>query len=315
MKKEGRGRTSLWFFLLKRFTYGLGTLFLIMVLTFLILKILPGGPFEEERALPPEISANLEQFYGLGQSGWMQLKVYLSNILKGEWGVSYRYPQASVQLLIKKGLQVTLGLGVSAFFLVLALGIPVGLLCATKRNETFDRITVLLTLLGTSVPNFLLAALLLYIFSLKWGILPGGLAESPRHFILPVLVLAARPLSNVIRLMRSSALDVLRADYIRTVVAKGLSPRTVLFKHVFFNAAPPVIAYLGPMLAFLLSGSFIVEVVFAMPGLSKHFVMAAFQRDYPLVMTLTLIFSIVILLCSFLSDVLIKLFDPRSDIL
>ncbi|MGH1468399.1 MAG: ABC transporter permease [Bdellovibrionales bacterium] len=296
---------------LKRVAEAVVTLFVIATLTFILLRIMPGGPFDAEKVLPPEIKANIEKKYGLDKPAIVQYMSYLKGVATLEFGESYKYIGRSVGDIIAESFPASFVLGIYSFALSFIIGIPLGLFAASKHNTWWDSITMGVAISGVALPNFLVGSVLIIVFSYYLGVLPPAMWDSPLHYILPVVTLGIRPAAFIARLTRSTVLDVIRADYIRTARSKGLSQFTVLYKHVLKNSLIPVLTYSGPLLAGILSGSFVIEVLFAVPGIGKHLVQSVTNRDYPLILGLTLLYSVLLVLSNLIVDLLYSFFDPR----
>lgn len=297
---------------LKRLLSAIPTLLALMTLTFFIMKVVPGGPFDEEKALPPEIKANLDAKYHFDEPIWKQYLRYISDLAHGDFGPSYRYMGGrTVNDIIKDSLPVSIELGLYAMMVAIAFGIPLGVMAAYKRNTWLDFSAMLLAMAGISLPNFLVASMLVLLFSVQLGWLPPALWEDWRSAVLPVLTLAIRPLALIARLTRASMLEALTMDYVRTAMAKGLDTRSVLFKHALKNALVPVVTLIGPLVAAVVTGSFVVEFFFAIPGLGKHFVSAVTDRDYPLIMGVTIVYGVIVVGANLVVDLLYGVIDPR----
>lgn len=296
---------------LKRVVEAVVTLFVIATLTFILLRVMPGGPFDAEKVLPPEIKANIEKKYGLDQPAIVQYMSYLKGVATMEFGESYKYIGRSVGDIIAESFPASFVLGMYSFALSFIIGIPLGLFAASRHNTWWDSITMGIAISGVALPNFLVGSVLIIVFSYYLGALPPAMWDSPLHYILPVVTLGIRPAAFIARLTRSTVLDVIRADYIRTARSKGLSQFTVLYKHVLKNSLIPVLTYSGPLLAGILSGSFVIEVLFAVPGIGKHLVQSVTNRDYPLILGLTLLYSVLLVLSNLIVDLLYSFFDPR----
>ncbi len=292
----------------------LPTLLFAMVLTFFMLRLAPGGPFDTERQLPREVLENLQRRYHLDQPLYDQFIVWVKSTLVGDFGESIQYGGRAVTQIIADSLPQSFLLGFFALVFALLIGIPMGSIAAVKKGEWIDHILMFLAVSGLNIPSFLLATLLISIFSLKLGWFPPALWEGPSSMILPVLALALRPTAMVSRMIRTSMLDALSADYIRTAESKGLSQWVILFKHALKNSVIPVIALLGPLSANLITGSFVIEVIFQIPGMGKYFVHAVLNRDYALVMGVTLIYGVILITLNLLVDLLSAWVDPRIQL-
>ena len=279
----------------KRLIEAFITVWVIASLTFLLLRFLPGGPFDQDKALPPEIKANIEKKYGLNDPMSTQYARYITNLAKGDLGESYKYIGRSVTDIIKDSFPISFQLGFYSLLLAFLIGVPIGMFAAGKHNTFWDSSAMVIAISGVALPSFVFGPLLVLIFcfgvpfpALK-GMLPPALWDGPIYYILPVITLGIRPAAIIARLMRSSVLEVIHADFVRTAKAKGLAERTVMYRHVLKNSLLPVITISGPLCAGVLSGSFVNEIIFAVPGMGKHLVQSVTNRDYPLVLGLTLV--------------------------
>jgi oligopeptide transport system permease protein len=289
------------------------TMFVIVAAAFFVMRLAPGGPFDEEQRLPPEIEANLQAAYGLDQPVTVQFGRYLGGLLRGDLGPSFKYKDYRVSELIARGLPVTLTIGVLALLLAVALGVPLGMMAALRHDGPVDHAVMGTALVGIAVPNFVLAPVLALVFGVQLGWLPvaGWEAGSPRHLVLPVLTLALPFVAYVARLARGSLLEVLQAPYMRAARAKGLSRSVLLRRHALKPTLLPVVSFLGPAAAALLTGSLVVEQVFGLPGVGRYFVQGAINRDYTLVMGMVIFYAALILLLNLAVDLLYGWLDPR----
>ena len=297
----------------RRILQAIPTFLLIVAAAFFMMRAAPGGPFDEERALPPEIEANLQAAYGLDQPVVVQFARYLGGLLRGDLGPSFRMKDFAVAELIGRGLPVTLSLGAAALLLGVALGIPLGIAAGLRHNGWVDHAVMGVALAGIAVPNFVVAPVLALLFGLYLGWLPvaGWEAGSPQHLVLPVVTLALPLVAYLARLTRGSLLEVLQAPYIRTARAKGLAPAVIVRRHALKPALLPVVSFLGPATAALLTGSLVVEQVFGLPGVGRYFVQGAINRDYTLVMGMVVFYAALILLLNLAVDLLYGWLDPR----
>ncbi len=283
----------------------------IATITFILLRFLPGGPFDSEKALPPEVKANIEAKYHLNDPLITQYSNYIYDLLHGNLGESYKYIGRSVTDILVQALPVSIQLGVYALVLSFLIGIPLGVFAAAKHNTWKDSTLMIAAMSGVALPSFLVGPIFILIFANKLEWLPPAMWEGPIYYILPVVTLGIRPAAIIARLTRSSVLDVIHSDFIRTARAKGLDQRIVLFKHVLRNSLIPVLTVSGPLIANLLSGSFIIEIIFAVPGMGRHFVQSVTNRDYPLIMGATLVYASILVLANMLVDLLYAVVDPR----
>jgi len=298
---------------LSRLVVAVPTLLAIIIFSFLLMRLAPGGPFDAERALPPAALAALNAHYHLDAPLYAQLALYLGNLAQGDFGPSYAYRDFTVQTLIAQGLPVSLQLGAGALLLALCIGLPLGV-CAAWRGGAWRVVANVFSLSGLSLPSYVKAPLLVLIFSLWLGWLPaGGWNEGALSArILPTIALALGTAAVLCRLSMASLSDVLRADYIRTARAKALPARLILWRHALKPALIPVVSYLGPASAALLTGSVVVESVFGLPGMGSYFVKGALNRDYPLVLGVVIIYAALVILMNLLADMAQGWLDPRS---
>lgn len=287
------------------------TLLGLFVFTFILLRLAPGGPFDSDRAWPEAIQRNLEAKYGLDRPIPEQFVRWMLSAIQGDLGTSFQFLDQPVTEVIRDAIPASLLVGGFSLFFALALGIPLGCLAALKRGTWLDWGSMILAVAGISLPSYLVASLLILVFAMALGWLPPALWESPASLVLPVVTLALRPIALIARLTRASVLDAIHADYARTARAKGASEQRVLFKHVLRNSLIPVLALLGPLAANLITGSFVIETVFQLPGLGKHFVTAILNRDYPLAMGMTLTYGVTLLTANLALDLMTGAVDPR----
>jgi oligopeptide transport system permease protein len=298
-------------FVLSRALTGIFVIFAVVTITFFLLRTLPGGPFDAEKKLPPQIKKNIEAKYHLDEPVWKQYFSYLSNLARGDFGPSYKYIDRSVNEIIGETLPVSVELGLISLAIAVTLGSAIGVASATKPGGAVDFASVSIATALVSVPSFVTGAVLIYVFSVKLRWLPAALWGSPAHVVLPALTLAAGPAAYIARLIRASMLDTSKALFIRTARAKGLNDFSVVTKHILRNALIPVVTVLGPITAFLVTGSFVVEHIFAIPGTGRFFVLAVSNRDYPLVMGITIMYTIILVLANLIVDILYVVLDPR----
>ena len=286
-------------------------MFGIASITFLLMHFVPRGPWDQDKKLAPQIVENLNRSYGLSDPLWKQYWNFLSGAVMGDLGVSYTYQDRPVTEIIRQGLPATATLGIVAFLIAVCAGVPLGVVAALKRNGIVDYLSMSFAAAFASIPGFVLGILLVIILSVRWHLLPSSGWGSPSQVIMPAIALAALPLAVIARVTRASVLEVLGEDYIRTARAKGLHPRVVHYRHVLKNASIPVLTLLGPEFAALITGSFIIETVFSIPGIGRLFVQGVFQRDYGLIMGLVLFYSFVIAALNLVVDMLYAVVDPR----
>jgi len=290
---------------------GVPVLWVVATLTFALLRFLPGGPFDKEKTLPPEILRNLERRYALDGTLAEQYADYLGRLVRGDLGPSYKYVGRDVSDILADALPVSVELGLLALAIALGGGIALGLAAGTRRDSALDRIVGIATLVGVSAPSFVIGAGLILGVGLELDWLPAGLWEGPRYAILPALTLAALPLAYIAQLTRAQVITVMHQDYVRTARAKGVPEGRVRRHHVLRNALLAVLTYFGPLLAILLTGSFVVEKIYAIPGLGRFFVTAVTNRDYPLVLGVTLVYAALVVAANLAVDLLYAWLDPR----
>jgi oligopeptide transport system permease protein len=298
-------------FFCDRVISSLVTLLFIITVTFVLMHAIPGGPFAGEKAVAPEVARNIEKHYHLSDPLWQQYFDYLKKISRLDFGPSFKYPDRTVNDLIQEGFPVSALIGLIAVLVALALGVPAGILSALRHTRWQDNMVMLVAIIGVSMPSFIMATLLQYVFSYKLQWLPAALWGTPSHLVLPVLALSALPLAFFARLVRSSMLEVLSQDYIRTARSKGLSEAAIVLRHALKNALIPLITVLGPILANLLTGTFVIERIFAIPGLGNYFVNSIYNRDYFVILGLTVFYAMLLLALNLVVDISYALIDPR----
>ncbi len=298
-------------YLIRRLLALIPVLLFVALITFALMHIAPGGPWDRERRLDPAVEANLNAKYHLDQPLPVQFVQYVWGLLHGDLGLSFTNPGFSVQEVIGRGIGVTAQLGLLAAALAIALGVPLGVLAALKHNSLIDYGSMFFAIAGYTTPSFVLGIFLLVLFAVHWHALPPGGWGRPAAMIMPVVTLAAAPTAILARYTRASMLDIRGQDYVRTAYAKGLRERTVVVRHMLRNALLPIITVLGPVTAALVTGSFIVETVFRVPGIGRLYINAIFARDYPLIMGTTLLYAVAIALFNLLVDLLYSVADPR----
>ncbi|HEX7030193.1 MAG TPA: oligopeptide ABC transporter permease OppB [Gammaproteobacteria bacterium] len=300
-------------YLLIRVASAIPTLWLLVTLAFFLVRFAPGGPFDFERALPPAIEANLAAKYHLDESLLQQYLRYMGDLLRGDFGPSFQYRDYTVNELIYAGLPVSMTLGGLAMLLALFVGVAAGSYAALRRNRWPDHAVMTASMTGISIPNFVMAPLLVLVFAIHFDWLPaGGWHDGALPYVvLPVIVLALPQIAYIARLARSSVTEVLHSDFVRTARAKGLSPREVLLRHALKPALLPVVSYLGPAAAAVLTGSVVVEEIFGIPGVGRFFVHGALNRDYTLVLGVVIFYGALVILFNLLVDLAYAALDPR----
>jgi oligopeptide transport system permease protein len=297
--------------LLKRAVHGLIVLWLVATLTFVLLRLAPGGPFDSDRKLPPEVIANLEAKYHLNESLLRQYARYLGGVVRGDFGPSYKYLDRGVTEIVSETLPTSALLGSLALVFTIAVAFPLGLIAAYYRGTLVDRVCLLAATLGISLPNFILGALLIWLVALELGWFQAGRWDDWRSVVLPTITLGAAPAAYLSALLRSTLIETLGNDFIRTARAKGLKESAVVVKHGVMHSLVPVLTVMGPLAAALLTGSFVVEYVFAIPGMGRFFISAVTDRDYPLIMGVTLVYTTILVCANFVVDMLYGYIDPR----
>ena len=298
--------------IISRLFQALPTLWVIATLTFFMTRYAPGGPFDSERAIPEEIKVKLQSHFGLDQPLFHQYLLYLKNLLHGDLGPSFKYPDWEVSELIATAFPVSLTLGLLSLLIALLIGIPAGMLAALRKNSWLDYLPMSLSMVGICLPTFVLGPLLIYTLSTQLGIFPPLGWHGPSDWVLPCLTLGLFYAAYIARLTRAGMLETLQLDYVRTARAKGASSWRVLTIHAARAGLLPVITFLGPAFAGLISGSFVIESIFFIPGLGKFFVTAAFNRDYTMVLGTVLFYATLIILLNLLVDLLQAWLDPKS---
>jgi oligopeptide transport system permease protein len=298
---------------LKRFIGAWPTLLVMIAIAFFMIRVAPGGPFDAERKLPPEIEARMLEAYHLDEPLYQQFGRYLAGLLKGDFGPSFQYKEYSVSELVMAGFPVSLRLGGLAMVLALIVGVSAGTIAALRQNTRTDYTVMAVSMTGISIPNFVMAPLLILVFAVFLGWLPaGGLGGgSPANLVLPVISLALPQIAYISRLTRGSMIEVLHSNFIRTARAKGLPERVVILRHAIKPALLPVVSYLGPATAAIITGSVVIEQIFGVPGLGRYFVQGALNRDYTLVLGVVIFYGVLIIVFNFLVDMLYALLDPR----
>ncbi len=301
-------------FVLNRFVSMLVALWIIVTLTFFMMHAVPGGPFAREKRIPEAILKNIEARYRLDQPLSVQYVEYLQRLIKWDLGPSFKWESRTVNDIISEGFPVSATLGMVAIIGAILLSFPAGVISALRQNRWQDNVAMSLSVIGIAVPSYVISALLMYVFAYKLAWFPAALWGTPRHMILPAIALAAQPCAYMARLVRSSMLDVLNQDFIRTAKAKGLPGYLVLYKHAMKNALIPVITYLGPQVANVTTGSFVVERIFAIPGIGREYVYSIYNRDYTTIMGVTVFYAILLLGINLFIDVIYALLDPRIQL-
>lgn len=304
---------SLPVYVLRRLLGAIPTLFLVVALAFLLVRLAPGGPFDEERALPPEIERNILEAYDLDDPLPQQFATYLGRLLQGDFGPSYRFREHSVNDLIAASLPYSLRLGLLAIAFGVVVGVAAGAFAALRRDSWVDRVVTGLSLTGISIPVFVVAPVLILLFAVQLNWLPAGFSghSGAGRYVLPVIALALPQVAYITRLTRGSLIEVLSSNFVRTARAQGLGTATVLRHHALKPALLPVLSYLGPAIAGVLTGSVVIEEIFGIPGLGRFFVNGALNRDYTLVLGIVILYATLIILLNLVVDILYGVIDPR----
>ena len=298
-------------YILKRIALAILTVWVVITVTFFVMRAVPGGPFMSEKAISETAQAALEAKYGLDKPLSEQYFTYLKDIItEFDFGPSLKLRGRNVIDIITDGMKVSAKLGLIAASIALVTGVVLGAVAALRRNKFIDKLIMVMTTAFISMPSFIMGTLLLLVFALKLALFPAN-GETAAGLILPVITLSLSPMANIARLPLSSMLDVLGQDYIRTARAKGVSPAKIIFGHALKNSLIPVITYFGPMLAYIVTGSLVVEQIFAVPGIGRYFVSSITGRDYPLIMGTTIVLASLIVIMNLLSDIMYKIVDPR----
>ena len=303
-------------YIIKRLLAGVLSLFVLVTLTFFLMHMIPGGPFSpsEQRNVPEKILEQIQDKYGLNDPVPVQYARYLNNLLHGDMGTSFKKQDTTVNELIANGFPVSAKVGALGIVAALAAGIPLGIVAAVRRGKLADGVSMVFATIGVSVPRFVICVLMMYQLCEKWKIIPSYGLTSWKHYLLPGLCMAFSQIAYITRLMRSSMLETMRQDYIRTERAKGMPEYLVIGKYALKNSILPVVTYVGPLIATLLTGTFIIEKLFSIPGLGRYFVSAITDRDYSVTLGLTVFLGAMIILCNLVVDIMYAIIDPRVKI-
>ncbi len=299
-------------FILRRFIEMVVTLWLIVTATFFLMHAVPGSPFDKEgKALNPQVEQNLKAYYNLDKPLIVQYGIYLKKLVQFDLGPSTSNSSDSVNKMIARGFPVSFQLGIVAILFSIVTGIALGVVAALRHNKLIDYVAMIIAVIGISVPSFVVATLLIKYLAVEWGLLPTATWGSWKHIVMPALALSFSPIAIIARLTRTNMLEVLNQEYIETAKAKGLSPVSIVIKHALRNAVLPVITLLGALVANVLTGSFVIEKIFAVPGMGKYFVAGINNRDYSVIMGTTVFYSALLIFMMFVVDVLYGIVDPR----
>lgn len=298
-------------YILKRLWISLLTLFTVVTLTFFLLRLMPGGPFDGEKNLPPRVKAKIEEKFGLNKPMIIQYKDYIVNLSKGDLGPSMKREGRTVNWIIGYSFPTSAKLGAVAVVLSLVVGVFLGILSALNFNKWPDSLCMVLSTLGVTIPGFVIGVFFMYIFGVKLRLLPITGLKTWQSYILPSIALSGYSIAFISRLTRSKLVEVMKSDYIRTARAKGLNKNKIMIKHALRNTLIPVVTYLGPLIAGILTGSFVIEKIFAIPGLGSEFVTTITNRDYTVIMGVTIFYSAFLMLSNLIVDILYVVIDPR----
>jgi oligopeptide transport system permease protein len=298
-------------YLIRRILWIIPVLFAVSVITFTLMHSVPGGPWDREKRLPAAVQARLNAEYGLDQPLVIQYVRWATDFVRGDLGPSYRYQDRRVNDIVSDGLMTTVQLGIMAFVLAVSVGIPLGIIAALGHNKWPDYTSTGISIIGIATPSFVLAILLIVVFSVHLGWFPTGGWKGPEYWVLPTIALAGFPIAVIARYTRASMLEVTRKDYIRTAHSKGVRNQSVVTRHMIRNALIPVVTILGPTLAFLVTGSFIIERIFNIPGVGQYYLNAISTRDYSLLMAMTMLYAFAVAFLNVVVDILYAYIDPR----
>ena len=298
-------------YFLRRLGGAIPTLFIIIAGTFFLMRLAPGGPFARERKVPPEVEANLLKAYHLDEPLWQQFLRYINGLLHGDFGPSFKYKDFSVAELIFGGFPVSLQLGAMAIFLALLIGVTLGIWAALRQNTAADYASMSISMVGIAVPNFVVAPIMTLIIGMQLQLLPVGGWGHASNYVLPVVALCLPQIAAIARLTRASMIEVLSSNFVRTARAKGLPAHVTITRHAIRAAILPVVSYLGPAVANVITGSVVVEQIFSIPGIGRYFVQGSLNRDYTLVMGVTVFYGVLIILCNLIADLLYGVLDPK----
>jgi oligopeptide transport system permease protein len=296
---------------IRRLIGAIPTLFVILAVSFFMVRLAPGGPFDKERKVPAEVEAKLIQQYHLDEPLPQQFARYVGNLAQGDFGPSFKYKDFTVSELIWQGFPTSLGLGLSAIAIALVVGVTLGIWSALRQNTWIDYLGVGTAMMGIAVPNFVIAPIMTLVFGLMLHWLPVGGWGKPSNWVLPIIALAIPQIAAFTRLTRGSMLEILRSNFVRTARAKGLPEVITLTRHAIRAALMPVVSYMGPAIANIVTGSVIVEQIFSIPGIGRYFVQGAINRDYTLVLGVTILFGALVIICNLIADICYGLLDPK----
>ena len=294
----------------KRLLSSIITIWAVVTIVFFLVRMMPGGPFDGEK-ITPEMKAQLNEKYGLDKPVGEQYELYMKNLLKGDFGKSMKYKGRDVLTTIEKSFPNSAKIGLAAILFSVIVGVLLGITAALKAGEWPDRVCMIIATIGITIPSFVMGTFLIYVFTVNLKVLPAAGLGKPKNYIMPMIALSGSSMAAITRLTRGKLIDVLKSDYIRTAKAKGLTANTVIFKHALRNSLIPVVTYLGPLIAGVLTGSFVVEKIFAIPGLGNEFTLSITNRDYTSLLGVTAFYCTLVVVCNLLVDIIYVLIDPR----
>ncbi|MCU6708517.1 ABC transporter permease [Paenibacillus sp. J5C_2022] len=298
-------------YITSKFIFMLLSLFLLVTATFFLMNAIPGSPLQSEKATSEAVQKNLEAYYGLDKPLFQQYTTYLNNLLHGDLGISMKKKFQSVDKMIKDSFGYSLSLGLSAIVTSVVVGSLLGIIAAMHHRKFLDNLAMIIAVIGLAVPSLVLAPILQYLFAVKFPIFDVAGLDDPLDYVLPTITLASGPIAFIARLLRSTMIEVLNADFIKTAKSKGLSGHLIVWRHALRNSMLPVVTYLGYLTAGIITGSVVIEEIFAIPGIGKYFVQSVTDRDYPLIMGITIFYAVILMAARFLADVAYVLVDPR----
>lgn len=300
-------------YILKRLFISLLTILVLVTIVFILVRLMPGDPFASDK-LTPEIRLNLERYYGFDKPLIIQYITYIKNLLIGDFGYSMKYVNQSVNSIIADSFPYSFDLGIRGLSISISLGIVLGLIAALNRGKSLDYVSIIIAIIGTSVPDFIIGGLLQYFFGIRWGMFPVAQYKGIEYTVLPSIALGFYTLAMVSRLMRASMLEVVQQDYIKTAKSKGISKFRITYKHQIRNAIMPVVTVLGPTVASVLTGTFVIESIFAIPGMGKYYVQSVQNLDYTLILGMTVFYGAFLVIANMIVDILYGMIDPRIRI-
>jgi oligopeptide transport system permease protein len=300
-------------YIIRRLILSVITVIVLITVVFILVRLMPGDPFSSEK-LTPEVKANLESYYGFDKPVIQQYFMYMKNIARGDFGYSMKYVNLTVNQIIRESFPYSFDLGIRALVMSVSVGIVFGIIAALNRGKVLDNMSVVIAIVGTSVPDFIMGALLQYGFGIKWGLLPVAQYQGIKYTILPSIGLGFYTLAMVSRIMRASMLEVVQQDYIKTAKSKGISKSRVVLKHQIRNSITPIVTVMGPTVAAVLTGTFVIESIFAIPGMGKYYVQSVQNLDYSLILGMTIFYGAFLVIANFVVDILYGFIDPRIRI-